>query len=341
MAIDFKCSEKIVQLFFEGAYLTECPRNHKLQIGGSEFLMKFNGTNLENIPSDISFYIEDVQDFYPSLSAISLDNSEKGMTVLMMSKNINLGNWMKPFSFDEYILKIESIIKEIQSPIKRYYKNSSPNFTGSTILEFEFLIKCGDLLDEISKYIVAISSAQDEAERLLNNRNLSNPNHLSRKWNFVEGEKFQLEEDLLTEFKEVKGENAVKSIQNVVDEYLLAFFNSQGGSVFWGIDDAGIVKSLNLTSKAKDQIRKVIYDKINSVNPPIDPTQIKLFFHKVKSNNNYVLELSIPSSRSSLLYFNSSGDTWVRLNGSKKKLQGPALQDYIIKREREKLPKKY
>ncbi|MGN4935917.1 hypothetical protein ACTFBW_19680 [Aeromonas rivipollensis] len=49
---------------------------------------------------------------------------------------------------------------------------------------------------------------------------------------FSEGEKCTLEEDLHNEFKEIKGQNPTKSIQNIVDEYILAFLNSSGGSVF-------------------------------------------------------------------------------------------------------------
>jgi len=47
------------------------------------------------------------------------------------------------------------------------------------------------------------------------------------KYEFVEGEKCFLEEDLTHEFKEVKGANPVKSIQNLVDEYILACFKGQ------------------------------------------------------------------------------------------------------------------
>ena len=153
------------------------------------------------------------------------------------------------------------------------------------------------------------------------------------KYNFSEGELCLLEEDLTHEFKEVKGNNPAKSIQNLVDEYILAFLNSSGGSIFWGICDNGIIKSLILDAAQKDQIRKVINSKINTIQPSIDPTQIEVTFHKVSNiENGYVLEVNIPKSNSVGLFFNSSGNTWVRINGCKQKLQGVALQDYIIQR---------
>jgi hypothetical protein len=154
-----------------------------------------------------------------------------------------------------------------------------------------------------------------------------------KNYSFSEGVLCLLEEDLTHEFKEVKGNNPAKSIQSLVDEYILAFLNSSGGSIFWGICDNGIVKSLRLDLTQKDQIRKVVNSKISTIEPSIDPTQIGVHFHKVFNvENGYVLEVNIPKSNSVGLFFNSSGNTWVRLNGCKQKLQGVALQEYILKR---------
>jgi hypothetical protein len=154
-----------------------------------------------------------------------------------------------------------------------------------------------------------------------------------KKYNFTEGELCSLEEDLNHEFKEVKGNNPAKSIQNSADEYILAFLNSSGGSIFWGICDNGVIKSLRLDLTQKDQIRKVVNSKINTIEPSIDPTQIAVNFHKVSNaENGYVLEINIPKSNSVGLFFNSSGNTWVRVNGCKQKLQGVAQQEYIIQR---------
>ncbi|WP_086981238.1 ATP-binding protein [Vibrio aphrogenes] len=150
---------------------------------------------------------------------------------------------------------------------------------------------------------------------------------------FTEGETCSLEEDLTNEFKEVKGNNPAKSIQNLVDEYVVAFLNGSGGSIFWGICDDSKVKSLKLSTMQKDEINKVINAKINTIQPAIDPTRIKVTFHSViNASNGYVLEVNVPKSNTVGLFFNSSGDTWVRVNGCKQKLKGLALQDYILER---------
>ncbi|MGX9417637.1 ATP-binding protein [Vibrio sp. WJH972] len=152
-------------------------------------------------------------------------------------------------------------------------------------------------------------------------------------YDFIEGQECSIEEDLTHEFKEIKGRNPAKSIQNLVDEYVIAFLNSSGGSIFWGICDDAVVKSLKLTSSQKDDINKVINAKINTIEPSIDPTKIKVAFHSVAEvDAGYVLEVNVPKSNSVGLFFNSSGQTWVRVNGCKQKLQGIALQDYIVDR---------
>ena len=82
------------------------------------------------------------------------------------------------------------------------------------------------------------------------------------KYQFIEGEKAAFEEDLNHEFKEIKGNNPAKSIQNLVDEYVIAFLNSSGGSIFWGITDQALIKSVILNNDQKDNIRKSINSKI-------------------------------------------------------------------------------
>ncbi|MEZ8206975.1 ATP-binding protein [Vibrio splendidus] len=202
-------------------------------------------------------------------------------------------------------------------------------------------------LNELEKLILAYGSASQMSKAIrmspstIKNLRLffeSLPDELETvkdvyDFNFVEGEVCSLEEDLTHEFKEIKGKNPAKSIQNLVDEYVISFLNSSGGSIFWGVCDDGKVKSLALNSSQKDEINKVINAKINTIEPSIDPTRIRVKFHSVsKIDQRFVLEVNVPKSNSVGLFFNSSGNTWVRVNGCKQKLQGLALQDYIVDR---------
>jgi hypothetical protein len=206
-------------------------------------------------------------------------------------------------------------------------KARAVNELESLINDYGSVNKCSKSVQMSSRSIKYLrtffESLPDELEHILP----------LEKYEFVEGEKCFLEEDLTHEFKEVKGSNPVKSIQNLVDEYILAYLNSSGGSIFWGICDDGVVKSIDLDSRIKDNINKAINLKINTIEPSIDPTQINVIFHKVSGvENGFVLEVNVPKSNSAGLYFNSSGNTWVKVNGCKQKLQGLALQDYILQR---------
>ncbi|EPC4053752.1 ATP-binding protein [Vibrio parahaemolyticus] len=121
--------------------------------------------------------------------------------------------------------------------------------------------------------------------------------NVNENYKFIEGEKCQFEEDITHEFKEVKGNNPTKSIQNVVDEYIIAFLNSSGGSIFWGICDDTTVKSISLCAAQKDEIRKAINSKLRTLEPQIDPTKIGVIFHDVASSDDgYVVEVTVPKS---------------------------------------------
>ncbi len=103
-------------------------------------------------------------------------------------------------------------------------------------------------------------------------------------------------------------------VKSVVDEYIIAFLNSSGGSIFWGICDDTTVKSIPLCTAQKDDIRKSIISKLRAVEPQIDPTKVVITFHIVAtSENGYVVEVNVLKSNSDGLFFNSSGNTWVRL----------------------------
>lgn len=81
-----------------------------------------------------------------------------------------------------------------------------------------------------------------------------------------------LEENISTEFKEVKGHSAIKSIISVVDQYIVAFLNNRVnklGRILWGISDDRIVKGVSLSYKEKDKLRREISNKISQINPHV------------------------------------------------------------------------
>lgn len=148
----------------------------------------------------------------------------------------------------------------------------------------------------------------------------------------------QLEENLECEFKEIKGPNAAASIRNNADLYAVAFLNRGGGSIFWGVRDSDrVVVGVRLTYAERDEIRRVVSDKLNAIKPAISPAFYRFELHKVFSNTDpiddrYVVEISIPKLITKDLYFTIKDEAWIKTQGGKRELKGPQLQQEILRR---------
>jgi predicted HTH transcriptional regulator len=89
-----------------------------------------------------------------------------------------------------------------------------------------------------------------------------------RNFVFALGQPVPFEESLTCEFKEVKGP-AVQTIGKAVDEYVVAYLNERGGSIYWGIRNKDrTVVGVRLDDKARDEVRQVIGQKIAAIAPP-------------------------------------------------------------------------
>lgn len=154
---------------------------------------------------------------------------------------------------------------------------------------------------------------------------------------FVLGQVVASEESRTVEFKEVKASSVVKIIANLADEYAVAFLNSEGGSIFWGIrDEDRVVVGVHLSSQQRDELRRVVTDKLNSIQPPLDPTRFRIELHPVSGEavapDTFVVELSVPASGSTSPYFTAGNQAYVRLDAANKKLNGQQLIDWIKNR---------
>ncbi|MBE7158983.1 MAG: ATP-binding protein, partial [Rhodospirillales bacterium] len=139
------------------------------------------------------------------------------------------------------------------------------------------------------------------------------------------------------EFKEVKGNTAVKTITNTADTYAVAFLNSEGGSVFWGIrDDDGAVLGVRLSHRQRDELRRVVTSKLQSIQPPLDPTCFRIEIHQIAGEavppDTVVVELIVPASGSTSPHYTASNEAYVRVDAANQKMNGPQLTDWIKKR---------
>jgi len=160
---------------------------------------------------------------------------------------------------------------------------------------------------------------------------------------FILNQPVLVEETLHCEFKEVKGGNPVKAIANTVDEYVVAYLNSKGGNIYWGIRDLDrTVVGVTLYYKQRDDLRKAVISKLTNIQPPISPTACQMYLHEIyesATSEKPVPDLSLvevvaPRGSTDDLYFTGGNEAFVKTAAGKKKFSGPELQDEILRRLR-------
>lgn len=156
---------------------------------------------------------------------------------------------------------------------------------------------------------------------------------------FVLNKILPIEETRHYEFKEVTSKNPVATIKDIAEQYAVAFLNSEGGRIFWGVKNDRTVSGIFLNTAERDEIRRVVGEKLTSIKPPIAPTAYEVRFYPVRDDhgilveNLYVVEMSVPRPNSTDLYFTGKDEAWVRIDGGKKRLSGPEIQQEILHRK--------
>ncbi|MES5869070.1 ATP-binding protein [Bacillus cereus group sp. RP32] len=146
-------------------------------------------------------------------------------------------------------------------------------------------------------------------------------------------------EDDEYEFKEIRGGNPKGSINSNVAEYATAFLNSQGGRIFYGITDDSKVKGFKANGQQIDEIQRVVYDSLRTIEPTLSADHYTLEFHQVYDTNLepttdlYVLEVVVPPSRDKkAIYFNKGKELHIRVRGVKQVLKGTEIVSFIQKK---------
>jgi len=156
---------------------------------------------------------------------------------------------------------------------------------------------------------------------------------------FSIGAVLPIEETRSYEFKEVKGQNPVGSIKSTADQYAVAFLNSEGGRIFWGVRDSDHkIVGVRLSLRDCDEVRRVVTEKLTAIQPQVAPTDYRIDIHKLYQRGRVVpdcrlVEITVPRSRTRDLYFTGSNEAWVKTDGGKKRLSGPEIQQEVVKRQ--------
>ncbi|MEW5868794.1 MAG: protein kinase [Chloroflexota bacterium] len=155
---------------------------------------------------------------------------------------------------------------------------------------------------------------------------------------YLLGQPVPQEETRFCEFKEIKAADPVRAIGRLVEQYVVAFLNSEGGRILWGIrDEDRVVSGVPLDYRQRDEIRRTVIDKILHIQPAIAPSVFRINFHEVYDGDQpmqdvYIVEIYVPRPQTKLLYFTSDEEVYVKTEAGKKKLSGTEIQAEIIRR---------
>ena len=152
---------------------------------------------------------------------------------------------------------------------------------------------------------------------------------------FIHQQIVPFDETRFCEFKEIKGNNPSNPISKDSDEYAVAYLNREGGRIFWGVRDSDrITVGVKLDDGQRDRVRRIVSEKLGAIQPSI-VGYWQLELHPVYDlqseiiENLWVIELLVSPPQRKDIYYTGSGALYVKTEGGKKKLIGPAVTEFI------------
>ncbi|XP_070366302.1 schlafen-like protein 1 isoform X2 [Equus asinus] len=138
------------------------------------------------------------------------------------------------------------------------------------------------------------------------------------------------------EFKRGGGEYLTLAFKHHVRRYVCAFLNSEGGSLFVGVEDSGLVQGIRCSHRDEDRVRLLVDSILQGFKPQVFPDAYTLTFIPVVSTSTTstplkVIRLSVHAKAQAepQLYETDLGEVFLRRDGS---TQGPlsvcAIQEW-------------
>ncbi|EJR11440.1 ATP-binding protein [Bacillus cereus] len=164
---------------------------------------------------------------------------------------------------------------------------------------------------------------------------------------YIKNSTLDAEEYRYMEFKEVKGDNPIRSILSVVDQYVVAYLNERKkqfpGRIIWGItDEERKVVGTKLVYKERDELRRGIVERLDQIQPPIPPSSYKIDIKEVYDStlkhveDTYVVEVIVETVTSNDLFATAKNEVYIKTDGGKKKLNHIQIQQEILLRNQHK-----
>ena len=240
--------------------------------------------------------------------------------------------------FQTAIEHFDKALNAVQHPTQKAIVLNNKGIAFLRFKQYQKAIECfeeGIVFDpegEISILYENKQLAEKYLTRATDSDNLTDPTQIR----FVQDQPVPFEETRLYEFKEVKGKNPTGSITNTADEYAVAFLNSEGGRIFWGVRNSDrITVGVTLNEPKRDDVRRKVSEKLGSIDPPISVEDWQLEFHQIYSLHGetiedlWVVELLTSPSKERDIFYTNSGELFVKTDGGKQKLLGPQVTEFI------------
>ena len=107
---------------------------------------------------------------------------------------------------------------------------------------------------------------------------------MTQQTDFIKDEIFHREEGKDVEFKTIESKRPVNKIVDHAEEYIIGFLNaSVAGDIYFGIDDSGKIVGVILNRSERDDILKLIPNKLRNIDPIIPLSSYEIFIEKVYS----------------------------------------------------------
>ncbi|KAM5270718.1 schlafen-like protein 1 [Hipposideros larvatus] len=143
------------------------------------------------------------------------------------------------------------------------------------------------------------------------------------------------------EFKRGGGEYLSLTFKHHLRRYVCAFLNSEGGSLFVGVEDSGLVQGIRCSHRDEDRVRLLVDSILQGFRPQVFPDAYTLTFIPVVSTSApntplKVVRLSVHAPKVQAqpqLYETDHGEVFLRRDGS---IQGPlavhAIQEWCTQK---------
>ena len=284
---------------------------------------------------------------FARLVADSMEDPRPGQLVSLVNPIDYSDDGLAHLHLGEFQGALDSFDKaldKVQDPTQRAIVLNNKGLAFLRTSQYQKAIECfeeGIVLDSEGE-ISELRENKQIAEKYLaiatDADNLTEPTQIR----FIQYQPVPFEETRFYEFKEIKGNNPANRITKDSDEYAVAFLNREGGRLFWGVRDSDrITVGVTLNEQQRDEVRRVVSGKLVSIKPPISVEDWHLEFHQVYDlqgeivEDLWVIELLLPPPRERDVFYTDSGKLFVKAEGSKEKLSGPEVTEFILKRLRD------